>query len=329
MKKVLRFVSFVFFALALGLVSCASDSSDATEKKTETSESIASGEQTASAQAYAELQREVVEIQKTASTQQKMMEAMNQTAAKLNDFVEAYPGSEEAKDAKMQLALIHASLGNFEQAVPYLEGFIASGDENDERVGYAHFYLADAYKNLDRYDEAQKQYRLFVDEYSDLNPRFLAAATAALNDLPALKQLAVGGEPIPFTVKDIRGNSLSLESYKGKVVLLDFWATWCVPCKVEMPNVVRIHKKFNKRGFEIIGISLDKDREALDQFIKTNGMEWPQHFDGKGWQNGVAEKYKVRAIPATYLIDKRGKIRYRSLRGAELERAVERLLAET
>jgi peroxiredoxin len=96
-----------------------------------------------------------------------------------------------------------------------------------------------------------------------------------------------------------------------------------------MPNVVRVHKKFNREGFEIIGISLDSDREALEKFIKTYDMTWPQYFDGKGWQNGLAEQYRVRAIPATYLIDKKGKIRYRSLRGAELESAVERLINET
>jgi peroxiredoxin len=93
--------------------------------------------------------------------------------------------------------------------------------------------------------------------------------------------------------------------------------------------VLRIHEKFNKKGFEIIGISLDSDRAALDRYIKSYNVTWPQYFDGKGWQNGVAEMYKVRSIPATYLIDKQGKIRYRSLRGDELERAVERLLAES
>jgi len=96
-----------------------------------------------------------------------------------------------------------------------------------------------------------------------------------------------------------------------------------------MPNVLRIHEKFNKKGFEIIGISLDSDRAALDRYIKEKNMTWRQYFDGRGWQNSVAEMYKVRSIPATYLIDKHGKIRYRSLRGAELERAVEMLLGES
>jgi thiol-disulfide isomerase/thioredoxin len=130
-------------------------------------------------------------------------------------------------------------------------------------------------------------------------------------------------------VKDTNGKTLSLAKYKGKVVLLDFWATWCQPCKVEMPNVIRIHKKFNPKGFEIIGISLDSDARALENFVKANGIAWPQYFDGKGWKNDVAGLYRVRSIPATYLIDKKGKIRYQSLRGAELEKAVEQLLSES
>ena len=327
MKKVLGLVPVLWFALVLSLGSCANKSSDAKEQSESAKSSPAA--ETPSARAYAQLQKEVTEIQKAAATQQQMLDVMNQTAEKLKGFIGAYPASDEAKDAKLQLAMVYSAVGKFDQAVTYLEEFIRGGDENDERVGYAHFYLAESYKNLDRYQDAQKEYRVFVDKYSQLSPQYLAAAQAAMGDLPALKQLSIGGDPIPFSVKDTRGKTLSLEKYRGKVVLLDFWATWCMPCKVEMPNVIRIHKKFNKKGFEIIGISLDSDGQALERFVKANGIEWPQYFDGKGWQNDVAGKYRVRSIPATYLIDKKGKIRYRSLRGAELERAVELLLSES
>ena len=162
-----------------------------------------------------------------------------------------------------------------------------------------------------------------------MNPQFLAAAQSSLEDLDVLKTLAVGNEPVPFSVEGLDGKKITLADYKGKVVLLDFWATWCMPCKVEMPNVIRIHKKFNKKGFEIIGISLDNNKTAVEKYIKDNEMIWPQFFDGKGWQNTVAQQYRVRSIPSTYLIDKRGKIRFRSLRGKELEAAVEKLLKET
>jgi len=328
MKRLIGPAVALYAVLVLVSGSCADDASDAKEQQAVSKTAPAGGE-TASAQAWSQLQRELMEVQKSAATQEQMMAAIDQTVAKLTAFAAAHPGSDEAIDAKLQLALVFSSVGSFDRAVPLLEEFIRTGDETDERVGYAHFYLAESYKNLDRYDDAQNQYQVFVNKHSHLNPRFVATATAALNDIPSMKQLGVGNEPIPFSVKDINGKTLSLADYKGKVVLLDFWATWCMPCKVEMPSVIRIHKRFNKQGFEIIGISLDSDRAALDKFIKTNGMTWPQFFDGRGWQNGVAEKYRVRTIPATYLIDKQGKIRYRSLRGAELESAVEKLLAES
>jgi len=320
MKNVLRLISLLWLALVVSLASCANKSSDAKEKS-ESAKSSASAE-TPSARAYAALQ-------KAATSQQQMLAALDRSAAKLREFMAAYPGSEEAKDAKMQFAMVSAATGKFDQAAKYLEEFIREGDEDDERVGYAHFYLAESYKNMDKYPEAQKEYRIFVDKYAHLSAQYLGAAQAAMDDLPALKQLSIGGDPIPFSVKDTGGKTLSLEKYKGKVVLLDFWATWCMPCKVEMPNVIRIHKKFNKKGFEIIGISLDSDARALENFIKENEIAWPQYFDGKGWQNDVAGKYRVRSIPATYLIDKKGKIRYRSLRGTELEKAIEVLLSES
>jgi len=327
MKNVLRLISLLWLALVVSLASCANKSSDAKEKS-ESAKSSASAE-TPSARAYAALQKEVTDLQKAATSQQQMLAALDRSAAKLREFMAAYPGSEEAKDAKMQFAMVSAATGKFDQAAKYLEEFIREGDEDDERVGYAHFYLAESYKNMDKYPEAQKEYRIFVDKYAHLSAQYLGAAQAAMDDLPALKQLSIGGDPIPFSVKDTGGKTLSLEKYKGKVVLLDFWATWCMPCKVEMPNVIRIHKKFNKKGFEIIGISLDSDARALENFIKENEIAWPQYFDGKGWQNDVAGKYRVRSIPATYLIDKKGKIRYRSLRGTELEKAIEVLLSES
>ena len=328
MKRTFGAALALYAALVLVSGSCGNGASDAKEQQAG-AKTAQTGDNTASAQAWSELKNEIGALQKSATTQQQMMAAIDQTVAKLTAFVAAHPGSAEAAEAKLQLAFVYSSVGSFDRAVPYLEEFIRDGDETDERVGYAHFYLAEAYKSLDRYDDAQNQYRVFVDKFSHLNPRLLATATAALDDLPSMRQLSAGNEPIPFNVKDINGKALTLANYKGKVVLLDFWATWCMPCKVEMPNVLRIHEKFNKKGFEIIGISLDSDRAAFDKYIKSNGMSWPQYFDGRGWQNGVAEMYKVRAIPATYLIDRQGKIRYRSLRGAELERAVEMLLAET
>lgn len=129
-----------------------------------------------------------------------------------------------------------------------------------------------------------------------------------------------------FAEKDLEGKPLSVGALKGKVVLVDFWATWCGPCVAELPNVLAAYTKYHDKGFEIIGISLDEDRAQLTSFLKTKGMSWPQYFDGKGWQSKLARKYAVGSIPMTYLIDKEGKIIGDSLRGEELQAAIAKAL---
>jgi thiol-disulfide isomerase/thioredoxin len=121
---------------------------------------------------------------------------------------------------------------------------------------------------------------------------------------------------------------LSLANYKGRVVLIDFWATWCGPCVAELPSLLKTYEKHHGNGFEIIGISLDEDQTKLEDFMKQKKMTWQQFFDGQGWQNKLGQKYGVNSIPATYLLDGEGKIIGKDLRGDELEAAVARALAK-
>jgi thiol-disulfide isomerase/thioredoxin len=114
---------------------------------------------------------------------------------------------------------------------------------------------------------------------------------------------------------------------KDKVVLLDFWATWCGPCVGEVPNVKRVYNELHPKGFEIIGISLDKNEKALKQFIAEYEIPWPQYFDGRGWGNAYGLQFNVTAIPAMFLVDKKGVLREMDAR-EELESKVKKLLAE-
>ena len=116
--------------------------------------------------------------------------------------------------------------------------------------------------------------------------------------------------------------------FRSKVVLVDFWATWCPPCRAEMPNVIQAYKKFHPQGFEVVGISLDQSKDRLLQYTEKQGMPWPQYFDGKGWDNAISRQYGISSIPSMWLLDKTGKIRSTSARGPHLAKLVEQLLAE-
>jgi peroxiredoxin len=159
-----------------------------------------------------------------------------------------------------------------------------------------------------------------------------SAAAKRVKDEAEAKKVQAGlteGAKFPeFSVTDLGGKPLSIANYKGKVVLLDFWATWCGPCRQELPNVLKTYEAHHKAGFEIIGISLDQDKEKLTSFISDQKMTWPQYFDGKGWQNKLAVKYGIRGIPATYLLDGQGNIIGANLRGEALEAAVTKALAK-
>jgi thiol-disulfide isomerase/thioredoxin len=139
--------------------------------------------------------------------------------------------------------------------------------------------------------------------------------------------LVVGAKFPDFNEKDLSGRPMSIANDKGRVVLVDFWATWCPVCLIELPNTLEVYEKYHGKGFDIIGVSLDEDQPTLESFIKEKGMAWPQYFDGKKWDNKLAMKYGVEAAPTTYLLDGTGKIIAENLRGPALEAAVANALA--
>src|SRR5690348_16763725 len=152
------------------------------------------------------------------------------------------------------------------------------------------------------------------------------AAEAAAKNVQAA--LVTGAKFPDFNEKDVNSQPLTIAKYKGKVVLIDFWATWCGPCVAELPNVLKTYTKYHNQGFEIIGISLDEDRQKLLAFTAKMKMPWPQFFDGQGWGNKLAVKYGVEAIPATYLLDGNGVIIAKDVRGDALEQAVAKAVSK-
>jgi peroxiredoxin len=153
-------------------------------------------------------------------------------------------------------------------------------------------------------------------------------AAAARQRIDQIKtRIELKSKPLELKFTAIDGRTVDMKDLRGKVVLIDFWATWCGPCIAELPNVKAAYEKLHDKGFEIIGISLDSDREALEEFVKKREMPWPQQFDGKGWENELAQKFGIQAIPAMWLIGKDGKIADFSARG-DLESKVQKLLGE-
>jgi thiol-disulfide isomerase/thioredoxin len=145
-----------------------------------------------------------------------------------------------------------------------------------------------------------------------------------------IRRALTDGTKFPdFAEKDLQGNPLSVAKYKGKLVLVDFWATWCGPCVGELPSFIKAYNKHHADGFEIIGISLDMDEQKLKSFLKTKEIPWAQYFDGKGWQNKLAAKYGIQSVPATFLLDGDGKIIGQDLRGEALEEALAKALTDT
>ncbi len=142
-----------------------------------------------------------------------------------------------------------------------------------------------------------------------------------------LRLVQLRGKPFELKFTAVDGSPVDLAKLRGKVVLLDFWATWCGPCMAEVPNVVAAYKKLHAKGFEIVGISLDQNKAAMLRVTKEKGMTWPQYFDGKGWENEISSKYGIETIPAMWLINKKGLL-VSTEAGEGLEEAVEKLLAE-
>ncbi|HMK03900.1 MAG TPA: TlpA disulfide reductase family protein [Ferruginibacter sp.] len=147
-----------------------------------------------------------------------------------------------------------------------------------------------------------------------------------VNTLVASAQLRVGAMAPGISLPDTKDSIVSLSSLKGKVVLIDFWASWCMPCRAANPAVVRLYKKYKEKGFEVFAVSIDTKKEAWIRAIRQDKLTYTQVNENAGWYSKVAEQYFVEQIPTSFLLDRSGKIVAVDLEGNSLENKIKNLL---
>ena len=247
----------------------------------------------------------------------------------IQQYLKEKPEATDIQNAKDQCIYILLSLGKQVEALPLLRDkydfMLKQPEQNLKKIfGEIIPLLIEIYSITGEKQEAET----FLEKVkTDFAPhKMFAQISDALERLrSSLNQPALGDTmDIKFTAID--GEIFDLSEMKNKVVLVDFWATWCGPCLKELPTLKSAYEKHHVEGFEILGISLDQDQNALKDFLKAQKMTWPQQFDAKGWENEFAKKFGISSIPATFLIGKDGKIAAKNLHGPALEQKIVELL---
>jgi thiol-disulfide isomerase/thioredoxin len=215
----------------------------------------------------------------------------------------------------------------------------AAANKKDQGMAAVFAELEKGARELQKeFPKRPEVYGMLLEVAFNSEPEKLRALAKEITDSPApdpvkaqaktlLDRLEAVGKPVDIKFTAVDGREVDVSKMPGKVVLVDFWATWCGPCVAELPNVKAAYDKLHAKGFEIVGISFDDDKDKLTAFVSEKQMAWPQYFDGKGWGNKFGQQFGVQMIPAMWLVDKKGNLRDIQA-GGDLEAKAAKLLAE-
>jgi peroxiredoxin len=237
--------------------------------------------------------------------------------AKKQDIVNKFNAAQASGDMKT----MEDMRANYEKAEKELETDIRSFIKSRPNSAVAAYAIFANFQNNPSISDLEEMYKMLSPELRE--SKF---GKLALERVDKVRGTSIGYKAIDFTQNDVNGNPVALSSFTGKYVLIDFWASWCGPCRAENPNVVEAYNEFKSKGFDILGVSLDSAKDKWLKAIEKDKLTWTQVSDLKGWSNEVAVKYGIQSIPSNLLLDKEGKILAKNLRGEELKAKLAELL---
>lgn len=238
---------------------------------------------------------------------------------------EGQAAEQDQQQAKMTAEEMLAKLQtvqSYEEAEPLLKDFVKAYPEHEQAPQFMYILAS---RTSDQ-EEKKALYKQLVELHPDTQFGQMAQGS--------LKQMEGVGKPFELKFEELRsGETLSVqEDLKGKVVVIDFWATWCGPCIAEMPNMKKLYEQYKDQGVEFIGVSLDAPesqggREKLVQYVEQNNVPWPQYYQGNGWDSEFSKSWGVNAIPQLFIVDAEGKLHSVEARG-QLEEMIPALIKQ-
>ena|GEM_PF-607334 len=273
--------------------------------------------------AAAARQLEIIRKNLTGLTEMKSTDAKKYYTEALDELkalIGKYSDTEEAQEAKFFTGAVYNEMHNFEEAIKCFDAVLSQSEMNKNFKARTLYFKTKALIGKGDLAAAKES----VAALRMIEPR---AADSFGNELSG--KLRIGEEGPTFNTTDVDGKPIDLAKYKGNIIVLDFWATWCDPCLQEFPNVKKTYSKFKDKGVQFIGVSLDDDIEDLRGFVKHEAVEWPQLYDGKRWMGAIPILYHIQTLPTLVVLDRESKVRYVGDDADSVTRIITTLLSES